>query len=420
MSAFADVRVRSISPWQHLFGLSQLHQLRGRVGRGSLQAYAYVMHPRLERGSKALRRLQVMEEESALGCGFAISRCDLQLRGAGKLFGETQKGSSSIDVSQYREIVQRVATAPDAIAAAVSFASEAEATGVTTAASVWEAPASSKQGTRFGTSRDASTSDAPSISCADPFPRPPGPTPRVIGGPDNGKQCWWDGTVPPSGCWRNPDGSRHFVVPNAQRTVDRAAARAERAALKEERTEMSDTESVRRTLHRVIERVAAMNGESPRQMQWMREAAVERADHEVELILKTAHPNGHSDVFYRKRYLKECWDRREKSRAGPLHHCACPVEHNGREHHLSWAYRSHHEASGIALELIEQLGLYPSALSGHFLLQVEEVMNIPSTYYLEYGLRYRDVGAADSCSFKEQAAAMRAFLQKAGAWRAPE
>ena len=88
MSAFADVQVRSISPWQHLFGLSQLHQLRGRVGRGALQAYAYVMHPELERGSKALRRLQVMEEESALGCGFAISRCDLQLRGAGKLFAE--------------------------------------------------------------------------------------------------------------------------------------------------------------------------------------------------------------------------------------------------------------------------------------------------------------------------------------------
>ena len=91
------------------------------------------MHPELERGSKALRRLQVMEEESALGCGFAISRCDLQLRGAGKLFGETQKGSSSIDASQYCEIVQRVATATDAIAAAASFANEAEATGVTTA-----------------------------------------------------------------------------------------------------------------------------------------------------------------------------------------------------------------------------------------------------------------------------------------------
>ena len=185
---------------------------------------------------------------------------------------------------------------------------------------------------------------------------------------------------------------------------------------------MSDDESVRRTLNRVIERVAAMNGESPRQMQWMREAAVERADHEAELILKTAHPNGHSDVFYRKRYLKECWDRREKSRAGPLHHCACPVEHNGREHHLSWAYRSHHEGSAIALELIEQLGLYPSALSGHFLLQVEEVMNISSTYYLKYGLTYRREGAADSRSmspprpFKEQAAAMRAFLEKAGAW----
>lgn len=313
--------------------------------------------------------------------------------------------------------MQRVATAPDAIAAAASFANEAEATGVTTAASLWETPASLEHG----------LAPAPTISCAGPFRRPPGPTPRVIGGPDDGKECWWDGTTPPCGCWRNPDGCIHLVVPNAQRTVDRAAARAERAAIKEERIEMSDEESVRRTLHRVVERVAAMNGESPRQMQWMREAAVERADHEAELILKTAHPNGHRDVFYRRRYLKECWERREQSRAGPLHHCACPVEHNGLEHHLSWAYRSHHEGSAIALELIEQLGLYPSALSGHFLLQVEEVMNISSTYYLKYGLTYRRTGAADSRSMsppprplKEQAAAMRAFLEKAGAWRAPE
>ena len=143
---------------------------------------------------------------------------------------------------------------------------------------------------------------------------------------------------------------------------------------------MSDDESVRRTLHRVIERVAAMNGESPRQMQRMRQAAAERADHEAGLILKTARPNGQRDVFYRKRYLKECYDNREQSRAGPAHHRSCTLEHNGMEHHLSWAYWSHHEASGVALELIEQLGLYPSALSGHFLLQVEEVMNIPIKY----------------------------------------
>ena len=143
---------------------------------------------------------------------------------------------------------------------------------------------------------------------------------------------------------------------------------------------MSDDESVRRTLHRVIERVAAMNGESPRHMQQMGWAAVERANHEAELILKTTHLNGQRDVFYRRRYLKECYDNREQSRAGPAHHRSCTLEHNGMEHHLSWAYRSHHEANGVALMLIEQMGLYPSALSGKFLLQVEEAMNIPIEY----------------------------------------
>ena len=92
--------------------------------------------------SKTLQRLHVMREESTLGAGFAISRRDLQLRGAGSFFGEAQKGSSrraSVEVSLYREVVKRVAAAPDAIAAAAIFANDAEATGVTTATSLWEA-----------------------------------------------------------------------------------------------------------------------------------------------------------------------------------------------------------------------------------------------------------------------------------------
>ena len=85
-----------------MLGLSQLHQLRGRVGRSSLQAYAYLMHPELEQASKALDRLNVMVELSALGSGFAISQRDLQVRGAGNLFGEAQKGSSSRPASTMR------------------------------------------------------------------------------------------------------------------------------------------------------------------------------------------------------------------------------------------------------------------------------------------------------------------------------
>jgi len=158
-------------------------------------------------------------------------------------------------------------------------------------------------------------------------------------------------------------------------------------------------------------------------MERMRQAAIERAEKEATQILEARslrHENGHHDAFYRKRYKKECWEKREQSRAGPLQHRSCTVEHNGREHDLSWAYRSDHEASSIAVELIEQLGLYPSALSGHFLLQVEEKMNIPSTYYLKYDLGYWRPFRMQVAPFRMQVAAMRAFLEKAGAWRAPE
>ena len=255
--------MRSVSRWQHLLGLSQLHQLRGRVGRGSLQAYAYLMHPELEQGSKALHRLNAMKELSALGSGFAISQCDLELRGSGNLFGEAQKGSSSrtsVEASQYYEIVKRVAAAPDVSAAAISFANEAEATGVTNATSHWEVPALPEQAALVETAHanasasalaaHPSSSDAsavlvavPSTSLAAPFLRPPGPTPHVIGGPDNGKDCWWDGAAPPYGCWRRPDGGLHVVVHNAQRTVDRAAKREEQLALKAEQGRLEAEET---------------------------------------------------------------------------------------------------------------------------------------------------------------------------------
>lgn len=77
-----------------------------------------------------------------MGAGFAISRRDLQLRGPSNLFGESQKGSSRarVDVSQYNDVVRRVAAASNLNAAATSFANEADATGLTTATSLWEVP----------------------------------------------------------------------------------------------------------------------------------------------------------------------------------------------------------------------------------------------------------------------------------------
>jgi len=75
------------------FGLAELHQLRGRVGRSNRQAYAYFIVPSLNGISKkAMRRLQAIEEYTDVGAGFNISMRDLEIRGAGNLLGREQSG----------------------------------------------------------------------------------------------------------------------------------------------------------------------------------------------------------------------------------------------------------------------------------------------------------------------------------------
>ena len=75
------------------FGLAELHQLRGRVGRSDRQAYAYLLVPSLDSISKkAVRRLQAIEEYTELGEGFNLSMRDLEIRGAGNLLGTEQSG----------------------------------------------------------------------------------------------------------------------------------------------------------------------------------------------------------------------------------------------------------------------------------------------------------------------------------------
>ena len=75
------------------FGLAELHQLRGRVGRSTRQAYAYFIVPSLSGiTKKALRRLQAIEEFTDIGAGFNLSMRDLEIRGAGNLLGKEQTG----------------------------------------------------------------------------------------------------------------------------------------------------------------------------------------------------------------------------------------------------------------------------------------------------------------------------------------
>ena len=73
------------------FGLAQLYQLRGRVGRGALRAYAYFFHH--SGGTpEALQRLDIISENSQLGAGYSIALRDLEMRGAGDLLGRRQHG----------------------------------------------------------------------------------------------------------------------------------------------------------------------------------------------------------------------------------------------------------------------------------------------------------------------------------------
>ena len=76
--------------WPERFGLAQLHQLRGRVGRGGIRAFAYLLTD--SDSERSEKRLAVLQEFSRPGAGFAISARDLDLRGAGDLFSEQQSG----------------------------------------------------------------------------------------------------------------------------------------------------------------------------------------------------------------------------------------------------------------------------------------------------------------------------------------
>ncbi|MDH0419249.1 MULTISPECIES: transcription-repair coupling factor [Delftia] len=76
------------------FGLAQLHQLRGRVGRSHHQAYAYLMVPDLDSLTKqAQQRLEAIQQMEELGSGFYLAMHDLEIRGAGEVLGENQSGN---------------------------------------------------------------------------------------------------------------------------------------------------------------------------------------------------------------------------------------------------------------------------------------------------------------------------------------
>jgi len=95
------------------FGLAQLHQLRGRVGRSHHQAYAYMMTPPWKTLNKnAQKRLEAISEAQDLGAGFTLATHDLEIRGAGELLGEEQSGHiEGIGFSLYMEMLNKAVKA---------------------------------------------------------------------------------------------------------------------------------------------------------------------------------------------------------------------------------------------------------------------------------------------------------------------
>ncbi len=89
------------------FGLAQLHQLRGRVGRSHHQAYAYLLVPDVEGLTKqAQQRLQAIQDMEELGSGFYLAMHDLEIRGAGEVLGEHQSGNMmEIGFQLYNEML---------------------------------------------------------------------------------------------------------------------------------------------------------------------------------------------------------------------------------------------------------------------------------------------------------------------------
>lgn len=91
----------------HRLGLAQMYQLRGRVGRGKVRAYAYLLIPGTRIMNRdAARRLEAVSEFSELGSGYRLAARDLQIRGAGNILGHSQSGRiASVGIDMYLEIL---------------------------------------------------------------------------------------------------------------------------------------------------------------------------------------------------------------------------------------------------------------------------------------------------------------------------
>lgn len=96
-----------------MFGLSQLYQIRGRIGRSKVRAYAYLTYqPGLKLNDQAMKRLEVMETLDTLGSGFQLASHDMDIRGAGNLLGEQQSGHiREVGAELYQQMLEEAVAA---------------------------------------------------------------------------------------------------------------------------------------------------------------------------------------------------------------------------------------------------------------------------------------------------------------------
>lgn len=96
-----------------MFGLAQLYQIRGRIGRSKVRAYAYLTYPPTRiLNPQAMKRLEVMETLDTLGAGFQLASHDMDIRGAGNLLGDAQSGHiREIGVELYQQMLEEAVAA---------------------------------------------------------------------------------------------------------------------------------------------------------------------------------------------------------------------------------------------------------------------------------------------------------------------
>jgi transcription-repair coupling factor (superfamily II helicase) len=109
-----------------MFGLAQLYQLRGRVGRGKVRAYAYLTVPPSKAVTEtAMKRLEVMQTLDTLGAGFQLASHDLDIRGAGNLLGDEQSGHiREVGIELYQHLLEEAVAEARARAAGEEKAAE--------------------------------------------------------------------------------------------------------------------------------------------------------------------------------------------------------------------------------------------------------------------------------------------------------